>query len=1037
MPDDVDVPNSSTPEVTVIRPIKMHIEAIRCHNAPGVVSTHGTDKVSRMSEKALAELGNLGYPAFNCRVESASPMVNVRVELTSSESELLTTRLNRLRIKSRVMRRMQLLRARLCCKSDVITLEMKILAEHWHFVQSTMVCVEQEKTQRIAIASCPLQSRITRLLNNSDLNGERHALDAYRWGLHLVAAANADARVYCDWTPEIPEGEEDVPETFVCPPANSNWYVRPVVSRDNVRTTGTLEWLGGAESKGPAGRGRTVNTQSSSGGYDVTEFMEAALERDIGVQESAHLTTVANRVTTAEPRELRDGVKVRPYTSDEILDNIERGILPPSANCHADENVHRRDCVWTGPRIADVTPALDPNSHKNERMCLSRHLSKKTKIAPEQDAINRQKKAYDIMREAISKRFERALYFPEAALPKKWSDGMKELAAERMSEDGRLKLQGFVKPKEIGLPEDKLPRGIGNPGTDAAARWASRVSVFEQMFCALYPNFMMKGLTQDEQDAKIASMIQSDPKMEWCSIDFAAMDSSWTLKEKQMIVNLVRDLSQMFVSSRDAYVGMVDPSDFDKVHWFFKTLSVVVPQEHCILYSGERGTSIFNRLLVLLLRTAEIIRKLGVAAAIDFWEARWHDDDLPAYNYDVGDGDDEGFNNVVDTLHGPKKMYMDVNDVIASYRKYGKTVEPVLAVGRIEILSRFTMVTPGKNPKVIHLVKMPKNLQRLVMSTVETFQLVEADSAFTISSHMHALFATTALTRAVAAKYTMGLRWLALAIGVYHMSRAHPDEMMQFSDKWEAEQWKVTSLQDFYWYAVQELTNVETSSYSMVEWTHFGGIMPGARELKELKIEWRAFDDSARQVEITEDDMNVPELIFERLDLSRRVARCVGISPKLLTCCGVGVLAKRVPETEPGLPELAAKKDFSDSLDEVGATAKATGHDPNMPSSITGQSAFNKDAPHFVPSSDGATTSGLAARGNTVGVATVDAKSSTTERGGDPASRPELKCYHCGDPHKIADCPTAPKTKGKGKGKGKSGGNKGKGKGKQSQRPGR
>jgi hypothetical protein len=916
--------------------------------------------------------------------------------------------------------------ARISCKSEVCTVEMVLLADHWNFIQSTMVSVEQEKTQRIGIASCPLQSRITRMIQTSNLKGDRHALDAYRWGAHLIAAATGEARVYCSVeSPGLATSRDEPPPPFEFPEVYSPYKIDPPATRlTNVY-------------------GRTiasdvVSTKSSlpTGGYRVFECLEEALEQDIGAQETAHLTTVPNRISKAEPRALRDGVVVRAFTTDELLNNIERGILPASADPLADFEEHRRDCVWTGPRIADVTPALDPNSHQNEVLCLSRHLSARTKITPEKDALNREHKAYEIMKAAILKRFQEAMYFPEANLPKKWTDGLRDLAAERMSEDGTLRLRGFVKPKEIGLPEDKLPRGIGNPGPEAAARWASRVSVFEQLFCFLFPNFMMKGLTQEEQDAKVASLIQWDPTMEWFSVDFSAMDSSWNTQEKQWIVALVRDLSQMFVSARDAYVNLMDPSDFKKVHWFFKTLAVTVPQEHCILYSGERGTSIFNRLLVLMLRTAEIIRKLGTSAAVDFWEARWHTDTQPALNFDIGDGDDTAFNNIVQTLHGRKRMYKDAQEALDAYKKYGKTIEPIVAVGRIEILSRFTMVTPGKNPKTVHLVKMPKNLQRLVMSTVETFRLCEEDSPFTISSRMHAQFATTALTRAICAKYTMGFRWIALAIGRYHVEQASVDEVMRFSDSWEADQWEQMSLTDFFFKAQQELAEAEVSSYSMVEWTHFGSPLPNAREMKELKSEWRAFDDSARQLVIDEMDFDLPELLFERLDLSRRIACCVGISPKLLTCCGVGILAKRVPEAEPGKRELAVTTETSDALDDVGVTAKATtSSSSETRGSIKGHSKGDFSDQQDGPSSDGPTTSKLASGGKTVGVATADVKSSTATKDGESKPRTDLQCHHCGGPHKIANCPQAPKTKGKGKGKGASGGGKGKGKGKQRQRP--
>lgn len=1038
MTNDADMPNSNAHVRVEFSPLRIEVEASRCHQPLKPMTRFGVDKVLRMTETALAEIGNLGWEGLRKRVSSDKPLVSVRVELTNAERILLFDRYDRRMPRSRLSTRLKTLVSRAACMSEVCTVEMQLIAEHWDFIQSTMVSVEQEKTQRTGVASCPMHSRMIRMMRNSGIEGSQIAKDVYRWGLHFIAANVAESRVTV--LHKEPVVIKDAPEA----PENQNLNMMP-----------QFPWT-----VPPPSAPVMSEMQSQLDGDDfyarfglLSEGLDMDV-RDAYGPDGFHGIGVAfkNRISTAADRDLRKGVTVKVYTDDIYQDLVERGRTRAALLTDADEPDFQRDTMCTGPMLADVTAPLDANSHTNERKALSRHLSAQTKIKPDPEAVERQKIAWAIMTRAISVRFDEALCYPEAALPKKWSEGMRDLANERMSEEGELKLQGFVKPREIGLPETKLPRAIGNPGTDAAARWASRVSVFEHLFCALYPSFMMKGLTQDQQDEKVIDMIQSIPGMEWGSIDFSAMDSSWTLPEKKEVVKLVRDLSAIFVASQDVHVDTLDPSDLEKVKWYFKTLAVHIPAEDCILFSGERGTSIFNRLLVLNLRTSEIIRKLGVSAAEDFWQARWTkaEPDLvweqasgdlsrrkrreaPALLYDIGDGDDSAFNNFVNTTSGKCRFYEDAQDAIDSYKAYGKTIEPVFAVGKIEILSRFSMETKGANARPIHLVKMPKNLQRLCMSTVDPRIFDPDQTCFNITKKLYAQLATTALTRAIAARYTMGFRWLAFHLGAWHADSAGEDAMMTFTDEWEASQWERRSLKDFVRWAAEELQNTEVSAYAMVEWTHFGKEMPKAKDLKAWKTEWYMFEDTARELEFCTSDFVEPRLVLERLDLSRRVAECVGIKPQLLTCCGVGLLTERVPEPMPGKRESVIS---GESSGIAGPAAKATARNPDACSPIItpppGLSADGRHDQLFAECCmEDASIQDVAVLENKVGMAKVESTAlAAPQTGNNLSSRPPLKCHHCGGPHKVATCPTAPKNDSKGKGKGTKGGKKGKGKGK-------
>jgi len=1038
MTQDFGMPDSNAQNRVEFSPLRVEVEAARCHQPLKAMTRFGTDKVLRMTETALAEIGNLGIEGLRTRVSSDKPLVTVRVELTNLERILLYSRYHRNMPRHRLVARLKSLASRFVCVSEVASVEMQLMADHWDFIQSTMVSVEQEKTQRTGVASCPMHSRMIRMMRNSGIEGTQTAKDVYRWGLHFIAAAVAESRVTVLHKAPVVHKKAEEP---VDPDAATSFWVIPPASApvmSNMEPEPTSQ-----------------DFYARFG--DISERLEHHLDDAYGAEGFCGLGhAYTNRISTASERELRKGVTVKIYTEDIYQDLVERGRMRATLISDPDECDLQRDTMCTGPVLADVTAPLDSNSHINERKALSRHLSAQTKIRPSPEAVERQKVAWRIMTRAITLRFDEAMYFPEAVLPKKWSDGIKDLASERMSGYGELNLRGFVKPREIGLPETKLPRAIGNPGTDAAARWASRVSVFEHLFCALFPAFMMKGLTQDEQDEKVMDLIQANPGMEWCSIDFSAMDSSWTLAEKKEAVKLVRDVSAIFVAAQDIFVDTLDPSDLKDVQWYFRTLAVHIPAEDCILFSGERGTSIFNRLLVLNLRTAEIIRKLGVSAAEDFWQARWtkaepdltweyHDGkdlgrpkkrrECPALLYDVGDGDDSAFNNIVTTTSGRSRFYEDAQDAIDSYKAYAKTIEPVLAVGKIEILSRFSMETKGVNARPIHLVKMPKNLQRLCMSTVDPLIFYADQTAFQMTKTIYAQLATTALTRAMAARYTMGFRWLAFHLGVWHAERAGEGAVMSFSDEWEASHWEQRTLQDFVVWTAEQLQNTEISAYAMVEWTHFGKEMPKAKDLKAWKTEWYMFEDSAKQLEFHETDFMDAALVLERLDLSRRVAECVGIKPQLLTCCGVGLLTERVPEPMPGKREFV--KSGENSGDNAGPAAKATAQSsPDSCSPIIvpppGLEAFDRHGqPLAERSVEDASIQDVAVLENKVGMAKVDSTAQPAPQTAQSQStKPPLQCHHCGGPHKIATCPTAPPRASKGKGKGDKGGKKGKGKGK-------
>jgi hypothetical protein len=105
------------------------------------------------------------------------------------------------------------------------------------------------------------------------------------------------------------------------------------------------------------------------------------------------------------------------------------------------------------------------------------------------------------------------------------------------------------------------------------------------------------------------------------------MDSSWYPFEKELVVDIVRESVSSVIDILEMTSVPIDPlldaPNFSErkgqIIWELKDFIVSLDQADGILFSGERGTSIYNRLLVRILRGAEILRFRGKSAALAYF----------------------------------------------------------------------------------------------------------------------------------------------------------------------------------------------------------------------------------------------------------------------------------------------------------------------------------------------------------------------------------------------------------------------------------
>jgi len=284
----------------------------------------------------------------------------------------------------------------------------------------------------------------------------------------------------------------------------------------------------------------------------------------------------------------------------------------------------------------------------------------------------------------------------------------------------------------------------------------------------------------------------------------------------ELVVDIVRSSVSLVIDELEMTSVPVDPlldapgfsERKGQIIWELKDFVVTLDKDDGILFSGERGTSIYNRLLVRILRGAEILRFRGKSATLAYYirgakmslingvldglltECSNIDDifhvcgqeqfdlstltqtdrylqmmldvDEEFRDFDYGDGDDTAFD---------ARDYNGADEIVSAYVCYGKTIEPVVSEDgcTLEVLSRCLFL--AKSGKLYAMVKIKKNLQRLVLAPIQP-QLVDGCVAAKLNGSQYAEIATSCYNKALAARQTMFVRYYAVAVGDSNARRA-------------------------------------------------------------------------------------------------------------------------------------------------------------------------------------------------------------------------------------------------------------------------
>lgn len=743
-------------------------------------------------------------------------------------------------------------------------------AEIVHAAITGIVRCSQERTDENAIGSTPVHTRLDQLFDRGH-----------------------DCAVYA-----VPEVTTDA--TIIAAKAAMHFAAamfadgRAIISQGN----GTLPRYHAPE---PAADG--VSTQPDPGDTSgLSDPRDAEQQAGDSAQEAGPTGVILeDRLSVAPMRPLRDSVKIEDKDEDQLQYELEKGIKRPHQMPEAD-GLHVVTHVATvGPPIVDCDAPLDTFNKHNEMNGVARHLAAGTRPDYTDKAKARFLQAADLIEKHILAEFHHDVYYEQAELPQAWGETLKEIVAEEASDpDRRFDLKGMGKSGEIGLPISKRQRLIGIPGPKEAGAQAEFVGLFEKLFKKAYPGFVSKGLTMEEVDTRLKLLLQENKRTgrTLASCDFSAMDSSWYPFEKQRVKNIIDTCIDTLVDKLVQMVCRNDPTDYERIKWKLRTIVVSLAKEDMILFSGERGTSIGNRLLVLILRTAEIILHRGVPSAKAFWDHNRAKAPRTEGDVDFGDGDDTVFD---------ARDYKTPDDIIAAYKNYGKTIEPVISSSALEVLSRYAFLSA--KGKFHAMVKVKKNVQRALYAKRVTTK-VEDGTVPDLTMKDHLMYATALFQKSIAAKGTPVVRQLILIAGNYQFDCAKrkgatEEAMTQFTDddvRRRGDALRHEKMDLLKSRAEDAISNADINGFVMEHWLAFSyGTdykLPGGKIIEARANEWMDCDMSMSEVIATDDDIRSCEEFMNRCNMTKHIALAIGVqNPILLRCCSLGAVPAAIPRT--------------------------------------------------------------------------------------------------------------------------------------------
>jgi len=741
--------------------------------------------------------------------------------------------------------------------------------------------------------------------------------------------------------------------------------------------------------------------------------VERAQQMDLKINTFRLLDCRTVDLDLAKPTKLRSSVKVFTKSADALFMDRQCG----RDVCIFDDDDKKRhiSCIIGGPELIEIIASLSSSS-ENEGSGIFRHL--RDLIHPvtgkhmDPDKISFDVQARlnaaaemigDHMLDKLMQNLAAVSHFKP---PEKWSNDMRETVPE-LCEQARLQdkrggrfrqrlLAGFNKTRELMLPLFKHARLVGTLGANCAMEDATSICPLENLMKLCYPHLITKGLSSDELDKEIEKLLHAMRKEGAIieSIDFSAMDSSWTFQDRLRLRAIAEKLLKPIENALLIKLGRYDPviaasEHQQKIIWCLKYIKVLLDPGDAILFSGERMTSLFNRLLVLILAAAEMLRIHGAVNG----SAKIKHMMEGTRKVNRGDGDDAvealgkwNQGGDYDLLTRKPGGYRDQTDRICRYADMGKILEPCSGPNEMtdcEVLSRFH-IWAGELKGYIHIGKCERNMGRLIAFKVDRNGLSTDTTSTQLSDKEIIMICTDIWQRVHTLKQTMVVRHFARAVFVHMLAKLQDKSSTTIYDDEDKRLGKVDGDRKMY----ECLTDIDewiagavTSAYAMVKATNFRNFDKLSRtEVEQMQVDWTVADQIMSEVEITEKHMLYPASFIEDYPIPVSVCKALGFRQECLDAA-----PKRIREEVPlgvDVLELPAPGKLADVSDPTtAANTGCTRVDSASDASSTANAPANSDSP---PND---------ARGldNTGSTADGD-----EEVGAEAASRPATEAFGCG-----------------------------------------
>jgi len=625
-----------------------------------------------------------------------------------------------------------------------------------------------------------------------------------------------------------------------------------------------------------------------------------------------------------------------------------------------------------GPDWVETSAALDEKDHDTVLSGLGRHGAKRTSVSSP-EGRERFMRVSDELEEMMSSQIFDTLFTTESVSnvqgdksPPAWSSGTRDKAMEAAYDlDRKANPECKGKPRENGLKPKKPLRYVVDFKPEEAGPGSFIFGFVEKLAMKCLPKFFVKGLSVNQTNLKLIDFVNQSKAMKAriLSADFSKMDASWEDYQSERIVQMCRNLARKAADvCENMALKVNDPSDLVKIRLVFKTFTADIEKNAMWLFSGCRGTSIENRLCVIICCGAEILRQ-NPEDGLEKLRVFLNNPKQPLHTkklkkiarlLNIGDGDDVALTMLKGIL-----WYNNTLECIVAFREYGKEIEPVIAKpgqNCVEVLSTFVYINNKGN--AYRMIKFLKNLEKVTITIVRS-RPHEQESA-ELTGFELAELATALGHKAICGSATPFLGAYTLAVCKYLTLKAeekgykHTVEDVTKPPELRRE---VTTLKKLVSDADDFVRNAQISYEVAAIWCNFAFVDPDSEgNVPEcpsgysnvvLANALRLAHESALEVVINDDDYQDLPGLLDRLNITTPLAKLFGVKPALLTClsdsseprlgaAGTGG-GKRVPQAA-----TAAKVDDNAGLSVVGPSSAGSSNDARI--QVQPPGTFSRDS---------------------------------------------------------------------------------------------